>query len=358
MSNPKIITRYLPQYHEVEENNIWHWKGFTERVNVKKAKPLYKWHIQPKIPYNYYNLLNKDVRRKQGELAKEYWIYWFCYYHYRFEGKKLLEKPIEKLLEDGYPDLNFCFSWANHSWTRKWWGEGKDETLLEQTYWLEDDWNQHFHYLLPFFQHKNYILVDNKPLFLIYNIKDIKSYDKMLEYRNNLAKESWFEGIYVLETLNSYNNKQVSDKTDWIVQFEPLLTLSGKNMPYMYKFLTGFKLILSKYFKINFIHKFNYDIIWKSILKQMTKNKIKNWKAYFWWFPNRDNTPRKQRKWYIITWSSPQKFEKYFKKLMEKSIKNQNEFVFVNAWNEWAEWCYLEPDLENKDWYLKSIKKT
>lgn len=358
MSNIKIIARYLPQFHEIEENNKWHWQWFTERVNVKKAQSLYPSHIQPKIPYSYYNLLEAETRKIQWDLAKQYWIYGFCYYHYRFQWRKLLEKPLEKLLEDNYPDINFCLSWANHSWTKKWWGEGKDETLLEQTYWLEEDRTNHFNYLLNFFKKPKYILVENKPLFVIYNIKEIPFYDEMILCRNTLSKENGFDGIYILETLNSFSHFQISSQTDGVVQFEPLLTFSGKNMPYIYKFITGIKLLLHKYLWLNFIYRFSYNIIWEKILNWFPIQKYPSKKYYFWWFANRDNTPRKQRKWYIVTGSSPKQFKKYLNALLKKSKKYGNEFLFLNAWNEWAEWCYLEPDKENGYWYLEAIKDT
>lgn len=353
----KVIARYLPQYHEVEENNNWHWKWFTERTNVKMAKPLYRWHIQPKIPYKYYDLLSPDIRKEQWELAKKHGIYWFCYYHYRFEGRMLLEKPLEKLLEDWYPDINFCLSWANHSWTRKWWGQGEDQILLKQTYWLEHDRESHFNYLLKLFKHKNYILINNKPLFIIYNLKEITSYDEMIHYRNLKCKENGFDGIYILETLNSFNNKKASSYTDGTVQFEPLLSLSAKNMPYIYLLLSWIKLTLNKYLWFSFVHTFKYHKIWRKVLS-FKASKLRNWeKCYFWWFANRDNTARKGLKWYIITSASPQKFKIFFEKLVRKSQKHKNEFVFLNAWNERAEWCYLEPDRENWDAYLKTIKK-
>lgn len=361
MNKPKIIAFFLPQFHEIPENNEWHWKWFTEWTNVKKAKPLFKWHLQPKIPYEYYNLLDKNVRRKIWEMAKEYWIYGFCYYHYRFEGKMLLEKPLELFLEDWYPDINFCFSWANHTWQRTWWKwkNKKTEILLKQTYWNEEEREKHFMYLLKFFKNDRYIKIDNKPVFLIYNLWDIDNHDDMIDYWNNLAKKYWFDGISFMETFNSYNSEKKSEKSDWIVQFEPLFSLKGKNLSFIDYIRTWFKLMINKYilshFNKWFSLTFQYDKIWKKSLRR--NYPIWNKKIRFWGFSKWDNTPRKKKNWYILVWASPEKFWKYMKELMEKWKQCNSEFIFVNAWNERAEGCYLEPDEQDKFGYLEEIKK-
>ena len=193
MKTPKIIALYLPQFHAIPENDKWWGKGFTEWTSVKKAIPLLKNHHQPREPLkgNYYNLLDPEVRQWQADLAQKYGIYGFCYYHYWFNGKKLLEKPAEEILRLGKPSLPFCFSWANESWSRTWYSS-KKEVLLKQEYGAEKEWESHFNYLLPFFKDERYIKVDNKPLFLIYKPSLILELDRMISFWEKLAIKEGF----------------------------------------------------------------------------------------------------------------------------------------------------------------------
>lgn len=146
----KVIAFYLPQFHNIPENNEWWGDGFTEWVNVMKAKPLFEGHVQPKVPLNnnYYDLLDDGVKIWQAETAKKYGIYGFCYYHYWFNGKLLLEKPMEQMLKNHKIDIPFCICWANEAWTKAW--VNSTQTLIPQKYGNKDDWKKHFEYLLPF----------------------------------------------------------------------------------------------------------------------------------------------------------------------------------------------------------------
>lgn len=194
--------------------------GFTEWTNVKSAEPLYKGHYQPKIPYknNYYCLLDSKVQEWQSEIAIEYGIYGFCYYHYWFNGKLLLEKPIKNMLENEEIRINYCISWANEPWTRTWAGKDKD-VLMPQTYGGRDEWEDHLQYLLPFFQDKRYILKENRPVFLIYRAENIMQCGNMIEYWDERLKEYGFAGIYVLETMTGWqrekNKKTVQELLQW-----------------------------------------------------------------------------------------------------------------------------------------------
>ena len=204
----KIIAYYLPQFHEVKENSEWWGKGFTEWVNVKKAKPLYRNHKQPNLPLenNYYDLLNKESVIWQTKLANEYGIDGFCYYHYWFKGKKILEKPAENLLK--WKDIlqNFCFCWANHDWKKTW--NGTNQILIKQEYGEEKEWEEHFQYLLSFFKDNRYIKIGNKPILMIFNAEAIPRVNERIEYYNKRCKEHGFEGIYIIESLNSKKNKE------------------------------------------------------------------------------------------------------------------------------------------------------
>ena len=147
MKKPKVIAFYLPQFHAIPENDEWWGKGFTEWVNTKKAKPLFEGHQQPKTPLNdnYYCLLDAETQEWQAELAEKYGVYGFCYYHYWFNGKMLLEKPMENMLNNKNIKLPFCISWANEPWARTWDGKNK-EVLMSQVYGEEKEWKEHFEF--------------------------------------------------------------------------------------------------------------------------------------------------------------------------------------------------------------------
>ena len=200
----KILAMYLPQYYEFEQNNRWWGKGFTEWTNVRGSKPLFKGHRQPRVPYksNYYCLLDKSAIYQQAEYAKNYGIYGWCIYHYWFEGIQMMEKPMEVLLENSDIAINFCFSWANHTWTKAP-GKRDEKILIKQTYGDESDWKKHFEYLNRFFRDARYIKINNCPVLVLYNAVDIDCWNKLQPFWDNLAKETGWNGIYYISTLKS-----------------------------------------------------------------------------------------------------------------------------------------------------------
>lgn len=317
-NNTKIIAYYLPQFHEIEENNRAWGKGFTEWDNVKKAVPLFEGHNQPREPLNdnYYNLLNIDTIKWQVELAKKYGIEGFCFYHYWFkDGKHVLEKPSELLLENKDIDIQFCFSWANEPWTKTWHGAaGEKEVLIEQRYGKEEQWKEHFEYLLPFFKDRRYVKIDNKPVMLIYQINKIGCFNKMIDCWNLLAEKSGFSGVYIVDMLTSdgkiARNKRVSASVD----FEP-----GKSKRK--------KMIEDECLNIQ-----DYDEACQRMLSQ--EHSENEWRCMF---VNYDDTPRRHEKGIVYQGSTPQKFGKYLQDTLVKSKNEKSRYVFINAWNEWGE---------------------
>ena len=197
----RFIAFYLPQFHPTPENDEWWGKGFTEWKNVVKARPLFRGHEQPKIPSDlgFYDLRVPEVREEQARLAKEAGIEAFCYWHYWFgNGKRLLERPFNEVLESGKPDFPFCLAWANHSWYKKLWDPNapkKDILLAEQTYPGVEDYVNHFKTLLPAFKDKRYLKVDGKLFFVLYSINDFKDVSLFINTWRTLAKENGLEVI-------------------------------------------------------------------------------------------------------------------------------------------------------------------
>ena len=198
----KILALYLPQFHEIPENNRWWGKGYTEWVAVKNAKKYYTDHYQPVVPLqnNYYDLSDEtgSVWKWQADLARKYKVYGFCIYHYWFStGNQLLEKPMEVLLAHPEIDIRYCICWANETWKRTWYSN-KKEILKLQEYGTEKDWEEHFKYLVRFFKDKRYIKVDNKPMINIYHSSEIKELSAMRKLWDELAIREGFSGVYIV----------------------------------------------------------------------------------------------------------------------------------------------------------------
>lgn len=336
--NPKTLAFYLPQFHRVKENDEWWGEGFTEWTAVRGAEPLFEGHNQPRVPLNnnYYNLLEHDTMAWQAEIMKKYRVDGMCIYHYWFEnGRRILEKPAENLLEWKDIDMPFCFQWANQTWAKTWkklnnafaWSEihevkeknYENGILLRQVYGRERDWEEHFLYLLPFFRDERYIKVDNKPVFVIYKPSDIVSLWDMTGYFNMRAMQSGFNGIYFIG----------SD--------------SGAAQ--------GLDAVFTRYPKYRIV---SYDEMWESICSEKI---VKNCRTYFCGCVDYDNSPRMGKDSTIMKDVSPQTFYKYFKKLYRRSRLLNNEFIFVNAWNEWGESMYLEPDEHYGFGYLEALRR-
>lgn len=366
----KIIAFYLPQYHTIPENDKWWGKGFTEWTNVKKAKPLFTGHDQPRVPLNnnYYNLLDDDVKVWQANLAKKYGVFGFCYYHYWFkDGKQLLEKPAEQMLNNQNVDLPFCFCWANENWSRNWDG-GNQEIIMEQNYGNQQDWELHFQYLLKFFKDDRYITVDGKPLFVIYKPDLIADLYQMVNYFKSRAKQEGFPGVCFAFQFPTYFSDIFyrDDIFDYMIEFEPVFSRSnvqrsqskkvevmrkifGENFISQYRKCKGIKGY--NYNKPRYLSMFFYDEAWDNILNQQWNKKIIPGTFIDW-----DNTPRNKHG-AMYTGFTIEKFEKNMSLLIKKSRENNKNMIFINAWNEWGEGAYLEPDEKYGYKKLEAIKK-
>ena len=353
---------YLPQYHAFPENDRWWGRGYTEWVAVKRAKPLYKGHVQPRRPLDdrYYDLSEESAAtlKWQAEIARKYGIYGFSIYQYYFNGKTLMAKPLEILRDHPEIDINYNICWANETWTRTWYGHS-DQILMEQTYGNEEDWNRYFDYLLTFFKDKRYIKVDNKPVFQIYKSFDIDCLKDMLELFNKRAKEAGFDGVFVVSGRTAAGSEQREDLTDAYYYFEPGFTLkndfSGLDK-LSYNGATFLRSLYNKLFgkKSGFI--LERRISGDRIISYITNREYKD-NEFPGLIPDWDNTPRRDYKGLVYTGTAPEKFEKALGILKKKTEGRQNDFVYINAWNEWGEGAYLEPDEYRGYGYLEAIKR-
>lgn len=341
----KLIAFYLPQFHPIKENNEWWGKGFTEWRNVTKSKALFKEHYQPQLPSDlgFYDLRVPEVMEEQSKMAKEYGIDAFCYYHYWFNGKLLLEQPLEQMLQNKKVNISFCLSWANENWTRRWDGR-ESEILMEQKYEKYDS-KSHLKWLIPFFKDERYLKIDNKPVFLVYRAMDIKNISEIIKEWDKMCKEAGLKGIYTIASNTLYNKLSYKELLDLgfdaVNNFEPnsfyeedlIETSSIKTSVYDYK---------------------------KFSLRSIEKEWERDIKIFPTVFPNWDNSPRKGEGAIIIQNENVNDYAYWLYKSMEKvnHLNEEEQIVFINAWNEWAEGAHLEPDLKFEKLFLEATKFT
>lgn len=357
MINPKLIAIYFPQFHAIPENDKWWGNGFNDWQLVENAKPLFKGHEQPKLPLDgTYNPCEKETLMKQARLAKQYGIYGFMLYHYWFDGKLLLEKPLETLLNNPDIDINFCVCWANGTWTRAW--LGKPEILIEQKHKHDPKiWEAHFNYLLPFFKDKRAIRKEGKPVFLIYQPNLLKDTKEMFDLWDELAKKSGLPGLYIIAIKNYDFSNHVSflEHYDGLMKFQPREAYNSEyfkeNVATKFQFLRRlppnlWQLVQKIHYRYKKYTIVDSDKVWNIILNQAFVDEYPqfNLDIYECGYLEWDNTSRYKDKSKIFMRPSRQNLEKYVRELYTLAAANDSEFIFWNAWNEWSEGTYLEPD--------------
>ena len=345
----RAIALYLPQFHPIPENDEWWGKGFTEWTNMAKAKPMFRGHYQPHIPADlgFYDLRVPETRIAQAEMAKEYGIEAFCYYHYWFAGKRVLERPFAEVLESGEPDFPFCLCWANETWTGIWHG-APNRVLIEQTYPGYDDHRNHFDVLLRAFTDRRYVTVDGKPLFLIYQPRAIPDLKKMTDMWRKRAEQAGLKGLYLVGFFYSPSSVPQEYGLDgslvghlpprWIPRRRPIQWLTRKLQLKM-----GKPAIYS----------------YKKIMSELLRGQIPNDGKYPIVFPNWDNTPRSGKNGLVMHGSTPELFRIHFRHALQiiQNYPPEHKIIFVKSWNEWAEGNHLEPDLKFGRGYLKVLKE-
>lgn len=364
----KLIAYYLPQYHPIPENDKWWGKGFTEWTNVTKAKPLFRGHFQPRLPADlgFYDLRIQEVREEQARLALEYGVYGFCYYHYWFgNGKQLLEKPVRDLLESGTPDFPFMFCWANHKWSSIWLGNDTPETLMEQEYPGEQDYVNHFHYLLPYFRDPRYIRIGGKVAFQIYKPYDVPDVDRFVAVFQSLAKENGLGEIYFvggnckdeqarsLTSMNGFTSNELG-----ALRYNTAPRFFKNRKSFIGKVETKVRRMLG--YRTFYDLKKPVVIPYKDAIRFLLSETKKPYDYFLTVVPDWDNSARAGIKSLILPGSTPELWEKHLRHAVEITQKNNDadkQYIFVKSWNEWAEGNYLEPDRKWGHQYLEAVKR-
>lgn len=366
----KFIPFYFPQLHSIPENDIWWGEGYTDWDRVKTAQPHNVNHYQPRVPLNnnYYDQSQDSTQKWQIDLALEYGIYGFNFYHYWFDGKLLLEKPIQNFKKLNH-NLNYCITWANETWTKRW--EGKiNEVLIQQNHHVDkSEWKSHFDYLLPFFKDERYITIENKPVFCIYRPDIIKNVDAFISYFQELAVENGLNGLYVI-ALRAYEpkDKSVYDSFNGIMRFQPrdvfgqqtkkglksMIEVYFRALPERIQIIVSALLLKIQSGVIN-----DYQDFWDKLIEVARQDLTASKPMYQSIAVDWDNTPRYKSKSHYFHNSTPSLFKSNLKRLLDLFYcqdKKEN-IIFVNAWNEWSEGAYLEPDERYKYEYLQTLKE-
>ncbi len=360
----RVVVFHLPQFHPIPENDLWWGQGFTEWSNVRKAKPRFKDHDQPRIPttLGYYDLRDESVRRAQSQMAQIHGIEAFCYYHYWFNGKLLLERPLESLLESHEPKMSFCLCWANENWTRRWDGENQ-EVLIAQDY-DNDDAEAHAKYLARYFQDQRYLRINQNPVFVIYRANLIPNLGQRLK---NLQSALDALGIpkvyfYAMSRGEPVDTTLLKSGIERLIDFEPSEGNPVNGVHFLHlktvisKLLTGY---VKPHIRRLLPH-LEFDLVfdYRQIATQKMRTALKKYHIPCV-FPNWDNSSRRKNQAVIIQNRDEKLFQAWIEKTIEK-ISDQpfeERFIFINAWNEWAEGCYLEPDQHNQDKFLQALKR-
>jgi lipopolysaccharide biosynthesis protein len=347
-SHLKYIALYLPQFHAIPENDEWWGKGFTEWTNTKPMKPLFEGHYQPHEPVDdlgYYDLSDVGVMVKQAELAKSYGISGFCYYYYWFNGRTLLEKPLRNMLNDARVAIPFCLCWANHNWTRRW--DGRDqEMLLEQTY-DETTYARFIDDLAPYLSDERYIRVDDKPVLLVYQAEQVQNPRKAVEIWRAHARSKYGTDLYLICVQQSSETHPADFGYDAAVDFTPKWR-SEDALPH-----SDYPKYLKDETSAVF---FDYR---KNTLKSVLRSE--QYKLYRCVYPMWDNSPRRKGTGaFIVVNSSIELFRRFLiemSKLTVSSFEPAERFLFINAWNEWAEGTHLEPCKKHGDSLLRICRE-
>lgn len=354
----KPLAFYLPQFHPIVENNSWWGNGFTEWTNVTRAKTLFSGHWQPRLPSDlgFYDLRLGEARQAQADLARQYGVHGFCYWHYWFGGKQLLERPLKEVVKSGSPDFPFCIAWANQTWSGTWHGLSSNKILIEQTYPGVRDYMDHFYTMLETFQDHRYIEVDGKKLVFIFRPMDIPDPQQFIDCWQNLAIKESLKGLHMVGMHMEEGWSPATHGYDAVVQN----WINRNNLRYR---------SLSDKIRDRLFRSGN----WRDLMNAEKGPALVSYPAYVhsyapssvqhhtypMVYADWDNTPRSGRDGWLFKDFSPSLFEEVCYKAMTATInKPESErFLMIKSWNEWAEGNYLEPDQRYGHACLQAFQK-
>jgi lipopolysaccharide biosynthesis protein len=360
----RAIAFHLPQFHPIPENDEWWGKGFTEWTNVAKARPLFRNHYQPHLPADlgFYDLRLPEARAAQAALAAEYGIYGFCYYHYWFNGRRILERPVNDILNSGEPDFPFCLCWANENWTRRWDGEEND-VLLEQKYGAEDDLT-HIRSLIPALFDCRYIRVLGKPMLLVYRVELLPDPQRTTEIWRREAERAGLGGLFLVRVESGLQSGDpVKLGFDAASQFQPHSSMS----PYKSRIFRSRWWRRHKFGMGENAFRDNLVLRYEDLVRDGLRQPVSEYLQIPCVSPGWDNTPRRKTGATVFIESTPELYGKWLSKVVDKQRKiaaqasatgiSPESLVFINAWNEWAEGNHLEPCRRWGRAYLEATRK-
>jgi len=343
-SKIKLIAFYLTQFHPIPENDLWWGRGFTEWTNVTKAQPMFRGHYQPHLPadFGFYDLRVGETRRDQIVMAKKYGIDGFCYYYYWFSGKRLLERPLDDMLADPDSDMPFCLCWANENWTRRW-DAAEHEILIAQKYGPDDDLN-FIKSLIPYFRDPRYIRFEGAPLLIVYRPQHLPDARRSAQIWRDYCRSVGIQKlqIYCAFTHGNWNYEQFG--FDGGVEFPPH-NLGSQNLRDLLDCTEGYEGKVLDY---------------PEFAELYLARDYSAFNAFRTVFPSWDNSPRSGRLGTAFLNGTPENYEYWLSRAIERTkieYPEQERFVFINAWNEWAEGCHLEPDRKYGHKFLEATTR-
>ena len=354
MSKTRVIAFYLPQFYPTPENDEWWEPGFTEWTNVTRAKPMFKGHYQPRLPRDlgFYDLRVPETRERQAELARQAGIEGFCYWHYWFAGRRLLDRPFREVVESGKPDFPFCLCWANHSWKAKTWNPNvPDKMLIEQTYPGEQDYIDHFYAMLPAFKDKRYMKIDGKLIFGIFAPHYFKDFENFKCIWNELARENGIKEFYFFSVIQTHEILELFDNSLYDdVVFDTIME-GARNIytTFMTKIYRALLQRINVAYAVDYLDYMNVSLKLFDKYKQLIPSIA----------PGFDHSPRSGMWGLKYKNATPMRWESLCREVSNLISKKDEEkrIVFIKAWNEWGEGNYLEPDQKYGDEFIKSTKR-